>query len=135
GRVGGLCVARMGGRVLTMEPGLDVREAPHDVTAALLEDGAAALLRMGRAGVREQLVDCRAREPQAFHRRSSRGRPTRVRARISRASVAFTGVGTPCAAPRAATCPLMASISVGRPRSMSWSIEERWAAVDGTRRP
>src|SRR5439155_9106362 len=131
----GLRVARMGGRVLAVAPGLDVREAAHDVAAAELEDGAAALRRMRRARVHEHLVERRAREPQALHSVSSRGRPTRVRARIKRASVAFTGVGTPCAAPRAATCPLMASISVGRPRSMSCSIEGRWAAVDGTRRP
>src|SRR5439155_10708859 len=106
-----------------------------DVAAAELEDGAAALPGMGRARVGEDLLQRPAREPQPFHRVSLRARPTRVRARIRRASVAFTGVGTPCTAPRAATWPLIASISVGRPRSMSCSIEERCAAVDGTRRP
>src|SRR5207249_12035786 len=132
---GRLGVARMGRRILAMEAALDVREAAHDVAAAQLEDGAAALLRVRRARVGEHLVQRGAREPQVLHRESSRPRPARVRARIRRARVAFTGVGTPCAAPRAATCPLMASISVGRPRSMSWSIEDRWAAVEGTRRP
>src|SRR5947208_8906062 len=97
GRVGGLRVARMGGRVLAVEPGLDVREAAHDVAAAELEDGAAALRRMRLARVQEHLVDRRAREPPALQLVSPRGPPTRVWARNKPAIGALTGIGTPFA--------------------------------------
>src|SRR4029450_3694504 len=43
----------------------------------------------------------------------------------SRVSVSLTGVWIPRAPPRAQTAPLIASISVRRPRSRSCSIEER----------
>jgi len=49
--------------------------------------------------------------------------------------VAFTGVSMPDSRPYVQIRPLMAPISVGRPRSRSCSIDERWEAVAGTRRP
>src|SRR5699024_5172109 len=52
-------------------------------------------------------------------RRLASASPTRSTTR------ALTGVGTPCARPRAATRPWNPRISVGRPASRSSAIEER----------
>ena len=58
--------------------------------------------------------------------RGGRRPQRRSRALTSRPTTSFTGVGTPCAAPRRTTSRQSASISVRRPSARSTASEARW---------